>query len=54
VGNVPGDSNTVCHACGQTLIRRAGYRVVDNLVGEGIVCPNCGTEVAGVGMNDAG
>ena len=50
VGNVPGESNTVCHACGQTLVRRSGYRIVDNLVDEDGGCPNCSTEVAGVGM----
>ena len=50
VGNVPGEANTVCHACGETLIRRSGYRIVDNLVAEGSVCHNCGTTVDGVGM----
>lgn len=50
VGNVPGESNTVCHGCGATLIQRSGYRIVDNRVGECAQCPNCGTEVAGVGM----
>ena len=50
VGNVHEEANTVCHECGQTLIRRSGYRIVDNLVAEGAVCPNCGTKVDGVGM----
>jgi pyruvate formate lyase activating enzyme len=50
VGNVPGESNTVCHVCGETLIRRSGYRLVENAVQEGSVCSNCGTEVAGIGM----
>jgi pyruvate formate lyase activating enzyme len=54
VGNVPGESNTVCHECGKTLIRRSGYRIVDNVVGKGAVCPNCSTEVAGVGMAGGG
>ncbi len=44
VGNVPGESNTVCHECGQTLIRRSGYRIVDNLIGEG---PSARTAVPG-------
>lgn len=53
VGNVPGELNTVCHACGETLIRRSGYRLVENSVQEGSVCSNCGTEVAGIGMAGA-
>lgn len=54
VGNVPGESNTICHECGETLIRRSGYRLVGNIVEEGGVCPNCGTPVAGVEMEGAG
>jgi pyruvate formate lyase activating enzyme len=50
VGNVPGESNTICHQCGKVLIRRSGYRIVNNDVAEGGVCPDCSTEVAGVGM----
>lgn len=50
VGNIPGESNTVCHECGKTLIRRSGYRIVDISVDEGNLCPNCGTHVSGLGM----
>ncbi len=50
VGNVPGESNTICHECGGTLVQRSGYRIVENLVHEGGTCPSCGTQVAGVGM----
>jgi pyruvate formate lyase activating enzyme len=32
LGNVPGEANTVCHACGKTLIRRSGYRILENQV----------------------
>jgi pyruvate formate lyase activating enzyme len=53
VGNVPGEANTVCHACGELLIRRAGYLILANQVAPGQVCPNCGTPVAGVGMAGA-
>jgi len=53
LGNVPGASNTVCHACGEMLIRRSGYRLVDNRITDEIACPNCGAEVAGVGMTEA-
>ena len=50
VGNVPGEANTVCHECGQMLIRRSGYRLLENNVTADGACPNCGTPVAGVGM----
>jgi pyruvate formate lyase activating enzyme len=60
VGNIPDETNTVCHECGRVLIRRAaefsaGYRIVGNNVAEGAaefsaVCPSCGTPVAGVGL----
>jgi pyruvate formate lyase activating enzyme len=53
VGNVPGEANTACHVCGELLIRRAGYRILDNRVASGQTCPNCGTPVAGVGMAGA-
>ena len=60
VGNIPDETNTVCHECGRVLIRRAaefsaGYRIVGNNIAEGAaefsaVCPDCGTSVSGVGM----
>ena len=50
VGNVPGEVNTVCHKCGQILIRRLGYRILENRVQPNGRCPNCGMPVAGVGM----
>lgn len=50
VGNVPGEANTVCHKCGQILIRRLGYRILENHVQPNGHCPNCGMPVAGVGM----
>ena len=50
VGNVPGEANTVCHKCGQMLIRRSSYRVLENHVQLEGRCPNCGAPVAGVGM----
>jgi pyruvate formate lyase activating enzyme len=53
VGNVPGESNTVCRACEETLICRFGYRLVRISVERGSVCPRCGTSVAGVGMEGA-
>jgi pyruvate formate lyase activating enzyme len=53
VGNVPGEANTECHACGELLIRRSGYLILANRVASGQVCPNCDTPVAGVGMAGA-
>lgn len=50
VGNVPGEANTTCHACGHLLVRRWGYQVMTNDVGPGGQCPECGTPVAGRGM----
>ena len=50
VGNVPSEANTVCHECGQMLVRRSGYRVLENYLQPDHSCPNCGTQVAGVGM----
>jgi pyruvate formate lyase activating enzyme len=49
-GNVPGESNTVCHACGHLLIRRSFLRTVENTVRPDSTCPECGTPVSGVGM----
>lgn len=50
LGNIPGESNTVCHECGKILIRRAGHQTVENHVARDQVCPDCGTPVAGVGL----
>ena len=54
-GNVPGDEgeHTDCHACGQRLVERWGYRIVANRI-HGEACPKCGTRVAGVEMSSPG
>jgi pyruvate formate lyase activating enzyme len=49
LGNVAGESNTACHACGQLLVRRSGYWIGENRVRDGR-CPACEAPVAGVGM----
>ncbi|MGC9316517.1 MAG: AmmeMemoRadiSam system radical SAM enzyme [Armatimonadota bacterium] len=51
VGNVSGEQNTYCHACGELLVRRARFGLVENRVTEAARCPSCGTPVAGVGMS---
>ncbi len=53
VGNIPGEGNTQCHQCGKVLIRRTGYRLVENNVDSDSRCPRCGTMVAGVEMEKA-
>nr|HID14797.1 AmmeMemoRadiSam system radical SAM enzyme [Anaerolineae bacterium] len=50
VGNVPGEANTLCHACGRLLIRRSGYWILENHVQPDGRCPDCDAPVAGVGM----
>jgi len=49
LGNVPGHpgGNTSCPSCDEPLIRRAGFRVVDNKLVEGR-CPKCKKEIPGV------
>ena len=48
-GNVPmhPGENTYCHSCGQELIRRVGFRVVENKLTSG-TCPKCHTHIPGV------
>jgi len=50
VGNLPDEANTVCHQCGQILIRRSGYRILENNIDRDSRCPKCNTPVAGIGM----
>ena len=54
VGNVRGEANTVCHECGQVLIRRSGYWILEHTVQPDGACPRCGIPVAGVGMGAMG
>jgi pyruvate formate lyase activating enzyme len=48
-GNVPGDKgeNTYCFHCGNLLIERYGFKVV-NINLNGNKCNKCGTELEGV------
>lgn len=47
-GNVPGggNENTYCHKCGNLLIERWGYSIVNNVIKDGR-CPSCNSTVAG-------
>jgi pyruvate formate lyase activating enzyme len=50
IGNLHGSAgeNTHCPACGATVVRRVGYRVLDNLLSPEGKCPKCGEGIAGV------
>jgi len=50
VGNVRGGDaeHTYCPVDGTPLIRRVGYKILENRIGPEGRCPECGTEIAGV------
>lgn len=50
-GNVPGagGEDTACPHCGQTVIHRFGFRVLESALREGH-CIHCGTTIDGVGL----
>ncbi len=48
LGNVPGEGeDTLCPSCGRALVRRYGFRVLENRIADGH-CPDCGEAIAGV------
>lgn len=49
IGNVPGKgfSDTICPNCKNTVIKRSGYRILENKCPGG-VCSFCGTRIAGI------
>jgi pyruvate formate lyase activating enzyme len=50
-GNVPAiHEDTVCYRCRKILIRRVGFSVEFNRIGDGR-CPFCATAIAGVWTN---
>ncbi len=50
-GNLPGMvgdfENTRCPGCGAVLVRRFGYRILENRLREAGRCPSCGAAIAG-------
>jgi pyruvate formate lyase activating enzyme len=52
VGNLPGMVDGLedmrCAGCGATLVRRRGFRILDNRVGVGGTCPECGGSMPGI------
>jgi pyruvate formate lyase activating enzyme len=54
IGNTPGDEgeDTICPDCGETVIRRVGFRVMSNLLRDGS-CPTCNLKIPGIGMGGA-
>jgi pyruvate formate lyase activating enzyme len=52
IGNVAeeGGQDTICAECGRLLVHRHGFGAITNHVQKDH-CPDCGTPVAGVGMN---
>ena len=51
-GNLPGRvdpwEDTRCHSCGETVIRRRGFHVIENRLGPDGSCPSCTTRIPGV------
>ena len=50
IGNVPGQGfeDTVCPKCGKVVIKRIGYKVLENHVGTDGKCRFCGNKIAGI------
>jgi pyruvate formate lyase activating enzyme len=46
-GQLPGLEDTSCHACGEVLVKRQGFRVLLNELRSNGLCPACGTQIPG-------
>jgi pyruvate formate lyase activating enzyme len=48
-GNIPGEGgeNTYCPACGQEIISRYGFSILENRIKDG-KCPKCGEKIEGI------
>ncbi len=54
LGNLGEEINTCCSACGKVLIRRGGFEISSHHVNCHGCCPDCGENLAGVGMDEKG
>lgn len=50
LGNVAEKADTLCPDCGQVVIRRLGFQVVENHLRPDGGCPACDEVIAGIGM----
>ncbi len=57
-GNLPGQvgewENTRCHHCDKTVIRRFGFRVIENLIAADGLCPYCARPLPGIWGSPSG
>src|SRR4051812_46703847 len=57
-GNLPGQvggwEDTHCHHCGETVIRREGFLIMENRVGADGLCPDCHKPLPGVWGKSSG
>ncbi len=47
-GRIAGGEDTVCPGCGAVLVRRIGFRVLEQRLGRGGTCPACGRGIPGL------
>jgi pyruvate formate lyase activating enzyme len=56
-GNLPGRvgslEDTRCPHCGKVLIHRNGFFSIENVMGKGGICPNCGQVLPGVWASES-
>lgn len=50
VGNLMQEESTECHSCGFELMKRMGFACLECHVNKEGCCPECGTPIAGIGM----
>ena len=50
-GNIPGEGgeNTYCYSCGEPVIKRYGFQIIENKLDNG-KCPKCRTQMDGIGL----
>lgn len=52
MGNVGGNEseNTFCYECGEKLIERSGYQIIENKITHNSECPSCKAKIDGVDL----